>query len=305
MASTTANMDLTVLGSKVIGALGKKIDELGAFTCSQDSGGSKGDSVKVFVYDKTDDADDFNASSNNYETQDDDTTTGIDVTLSNDIKKTAFIAKDDISKTDITLKLDGLANSVANECVQRVYNIIDRTNFTATEQVLGAASTFTYDDTVDLEVVADDAGFKIDSRYMGLSNEYMANLKKDGVLVANQNYGGDVMGIYQRYQQISNFSIAGSSILKLSDNYAATEYLRGFITDGSGIACAFGVPAEGYQMDDGVEVVRVVSPTGLVMDLRRHYSRATGGIYLNAEVLFGVSVARVAGLVRLVSQTSS
>ena len=90
---------------------------------------------------------------------------------------------------------------------------------------------------VDLEVSADDAGWAGANRYLGISNEYMANLK-DGVLIANKNANVTPSQVYGSYEEIANYNIASTAVCA---NYT-TNNVVGFITDQAGIACAFGNP---------------------------------------------------------------
>ena len=136
MASVTANMDLTVLANITVAALGKRLDELRAFTTAFDYNGVYGDSAKVFVMDQTDDATAFDASTNNYETVGADTTTGIDVQLNQKIKKTGFALKQTFGN-DITTKLMGLGNSVGLASCQYIYNLMTPLGF-STSNVIGA-----------------------------------------------------------------------------------------------------------------------------------------------------------------------
>ena len=131
-----------------------------------------------------------------------------------------------------------------------------------------------------------------------LANTYTANLKKDGVLVANKNNPTDPAMVWQRFDAIANFQTMSSSLLK-SSTPAGGESLVGFITDSSALALAMGTPE--YNGGGDVEVATVTDESGIGLQLRRHYSRATGSTYLNAVMLFGSEITRATGLQRLVS----
>ena len=80
------------------------------------------------------------------------------------------------------------------------------------------------------------------------------------------------------------------------------ENVVGFITDGSAMGVGLGVPAFTGSADGGVEVATSVDDgSGIGIQLRRHYDRATGGWYLNAVILYGNAVVRTESLTRLVS----
>lgn len=297
MASVFTNGDINVLANITLESLKVGLNPLTAWATGFRSGARQNDSAKVFVNGMTLDATDFNASSNNYETVDDDTTTGVDVTLDTKIKKTAQVAEEDYAKIDISAKLRDLGYAVANQAVLRTYNKLLEANF-STSTVVGAAGSFTYDDVVDLEVAADDAGMRMD-RTLVLSNLYTANLKKDGVLVANKNQPTDPGLVWQRFDAISGFATMSSSLIKSSTPAAGAENLVGFYTDSSAMAIAMGTPA--YTGGGDVEVATVQDESGIGLQLRRHYSRTDGSWYLNAVMLFGSEITRATGLELLAS----
>jgi len=301
MASTTANLDINILADICLGALMIKLDEMSAFAFGVRSNVNLNDSVKVLVESYTKDAAAWNVSSNNYETSDDDVTTGVDITLDQKIKKTAFVEEDDFSKIDISKKLTGLGHSCAYQMLLANYDTLIAASYTETEEVVGAASTFDWDAVVDLEVVADDAEFGM-NRYMVVANTYMANLKKDGILVANKAANVDPGLSANRFDIIGGFNSMGSTVIKNISGTASTENLVGFITDGSAMGVGLGTPAFTGSSDGGVEVATSIDPkTGIGIQLRRHYSRPTGRWYLNAVILYGTAVVRSGSLVRLVS----
>ncbi len=301
MASTTANLDINILADLTLEALMIKLDELSSFALGVGTDVNLGDSVKVLVERYTKDASAWNISTNNYQTQDDDSTTGVDIALSSKIKKTAFVGEDDFSKIDISKKLRGLGHATAYQMLLTQYNTLIAASYTNTEEVVGAASGFTYDDLIDLEVVADDAEFG-DDRFCVLANTYMANLKKDGILVTNKSANVDPSVAMARFDIIGGFNTMGSTVIKDITGTAGTENLVGFITDGSAMGVALGVPAFTGASDGGVEVSTSVDPnTGIGVQLRRHYDRATGGWYLNSVILYGNAVIRTESLTRLVS----
>ena len=300
MASTTANLDINILADLTLAALMIKLDESKSFSLGVGTDVSVGDSVKVLVERYTKDAAAWNVSSNNYETSDDDTTTGVDITLDQKIKKTAFIEEDDYAKLDVTKKIDGLAHACAYQMLLTQYNTLTAAAYTNTEEVVGAASGFTYDDLIDLEVVADDAEFG-DNRFCVIDNTYMANLKKDGILVTNKAANVDPGLAMSRFDIIGGFNTIGSTVIKNVTGTPSTENMIGFITDGTAMGVGLGVPAFTGQNDGGVEVTTSVDPnTGIGLQLRRHYDAGTGRWYLNAVILYGNAVVRTESLTRLV-----
>ena len=296
MASVTTNMDLTILANITLESLKVGIQPLTKWSTGFRSDARLNDSAKVFVNSMGLDATDFDAVTNNYETEGDDTTLGIDVPLSDKIKKTAGIDEEDYAKMDISAKLRDLGYAVANEAVKRTYLKLTVANFGAAE-VVGDAADFTFDDVIDLEVDADDAGLAPE-RCMLLANTYTANLKKDNLLVATMQQENAPGSNWSAFEEIAGFDILKSSLYKQT---AVTigENGVGFYTDSSALALAMGVPA--YTGEGDVDVATVMDESGIGLQLRRHYSRKDGKWYLNAVMLFGTEITRAAGLTLLAS----
>ena len=296
MASVTTNMDINVLANITLESLKVGLNPLTAWSTGFRTNARLNDSAKVFVNSMVLDATDFDVATNNYETVGDDTTIGVDVQLSDKIKKTASIDEEDYSKMDISAKLRDLGYAVANEAVKRTYDKLTIANFGAVT-VVGAASAFTFDDLIDLEVTADDDGLDI-ARTCLLSNAYTANLKKDNLLVATMQQERAPGQSWQYFEDIAGFDILKSSLYK-TNAVAIGENGVGFYTDSSALGLAMGVPA--YTGEGDVDVATVVDESGVGLQLRRHYDRATGQWYLNAVMLFGTEILRADGLTLLAS----
>jgi len=296
MASVTTNMDINVLANITLESLKVGLQPLTKWSTGFRSDARQNDSAKVFVNSMTLDATDFDVATNNYEDVGDDTTLGVDVALSDKIKKTAFVDEEDYSKIDIQKKLADLGYAVANEAVLRTYNKLVVATFGA-GTVVGASTAFTFDDLIDLEVEADDAGLD-DGRVCLLANTYMANLKKDNLLVATMQQENAPNSTWKSFEEIAGFDIMKSSLFK-SSTPATGENVVGFYTDSSALGLAMGTPA--YTGEGDVDVATVMDESGIGLQLRRHYDRATGGWYLNAVMLFGTEVLRSAGLKLLTS----
>ena len=299
MASVTSNMDINILAGVTLGALVTQLDALEAFTTKLDGNVIYGDSVKVEVQGLTKDAAAYNSSSNNFETVGADTTTGVDVVIDQLIKKTAEVAFTDIGRIDITKKLEGLAKSVVYKMLLDSYNTLIAATYTNAEKVVGAASAFDQDLVVDLEVEANDFDMAF-PRSLVVRDNYLATLKKEGLIVANMNREGTPSTVWSGIEGIANFSIMGSNIIKDISGTAASENLVGFYTDKSAMAIATGIPP--VPAGIGYEVANVVDDkTGLTLQLMRHTQLSTGNVMLNAVLAYGRGVARVGGLTRLVS----
>ena len=296
MASVTTNMDINVLANITLESLKVGLQPLTKWSTGFRSDARLNDSSKVFINSMTLDATDFDVASNNYEDVGDDTTLGVDVQLTDKIKKTAFVDEEDYSKIDIQAKLRDLGYAVANEAVKRTYDKLVVATFGA-GTVVGASTAFTFDDLIDLEVEADDAGLD-EGRCCLLANTYMANLKKDNLLVATMQQENAPNSTWKSFEEIAGFDIMKSSLFK-SSTPATGENVVGFYTDSSALGLAMGTPA--YTGEGDVDVATVMDESGIGLQLRRHYDRATGGWYLNAVMLFGTEVLRSAGLKLLTS----
>ena len=296
MASVTTNMDINVLANITLESLKVGLQPLTKWSTGFRSDARLNDSSKVFINSMTLDATDFDVASNNYEDVGDDTTLGVDVQLTDKIKKTAFVDEEDYSKIDIQAKLRDLGYAVANEAVLRTYNKLVVATFGA-GTVVGASTAFTFDDLIDLEVEADDAGLD-EGRCCLLANTYMANLKKDNLLVATMQQERAPGQSWTYFEEIAGFDVLKSSLFK-SSTPATGENVVGFYTDSSALGLAMGTPA--YTGEGDVDVATVMDESGIGLQLRRHYDRATGGWYLNAVMLFGTEVLRSAGLKLLTS----
>ena len=296
MASVTTNMDINVLANITLESLKVGLQPLTKWSTGFRSDARQNDSAKVFVNSMTLDASDFDVATNNYEDVGDDTTLGVDVALTDKIKKTAFVDEEDYAKIDIQAKLRDLGYAVANEAVLRTYNKLVVATFGA-GTVVGASTAFTFDDLIDLEVEADDAGLD-DGRVCLLANTYMANLKKDNLLVATMQQERAPGQSWTYFEEIAGFDVLKSSLFK-SSTPATGENVVGFYTDSSALGLAMGTPA--YTGEGDVDVATVMDESGIGLQLRRHYDRATGGWYLNAVMLFGTEVLRSAGLKLLTS----
>ncbi len=296
MASVTTNMDINVLANITLESLKVGLQPLTKWSTGFRSDARQNDSAKVFVNSMTLDASDFDVATNNYEDVGDDTTLGVDVALSDKIKKTAYVDEEDYSKIDIQAKLRDLGYAVANEAVKRTYDKLVVASFGA-GKVVGASSAFTFDDLIDLEVDADDAGLD-DNRCCLLANTYMANLKKDNLLVATMQQENAPNSSWKAFEEIAGFDVLSSSIFKASTP-ATGENVIGFYTDSSALGLAMGTPA--YTGEGDVDVATVMDESGIGLQLRRHYDRATGGWYLNAVMLFGTEILRADGLQLLTS----
>lgn len=307
MATTTANFDINVLADLAVGALAQKLDQIAMFSLGVEMGAlNQGDTAKVFVHSKNvASARNFDESSNNYLTDNGAyTITGVNVPLDNHIYDNAIFSQSELNRVDMERVAKGLAHNVARNFTLRLYdNLITAANFAtvSANSVIGAAGSFTHDNLALLETDADDQGFLEDERWAVLLNTYTANMKIDGVLVANRNQPSTPEIVSQRFQEIHGFNTMGSSVMKQSTNVGG-EDLAGFITDGTGIGIGLGLPDFTGAGTGVAEVAQATDDkSGLPLQIRKVYDQATGKWSINAELLMGYSVLDGGGLIRLTS----
>ena len=303
MATTTSNFDITELADIAVGALAQKLDMLSAFSTGIETDRNKGDFAKVFVHSKnTATARDWNSATNNYLTDNGGyTITGVNVELSEHIYDNAIFTQDELNRIDLERVAKGLAHNVARSFSLRLYdNLLLNANF-ATNSVVGVAGSFTHDNMADLEVLADDTGLLEDSRCAIIQNTYFANMKKDGVLVANRNQNSDPSVVESRFEAINGFDIVSSSIIKSASAITA-ENTVGMITDGTGIGIAMGSVQFTGEGTGVAEYATAIDPkTGIPLSIRKVYDQATGKWSINAELLMGYNVLDASSTILLKS----
>ena len=303
MATTTSDFDITELADIAVGALAQKLDMLSAFSTGIETDRNKGDFAKVFVHSKNPaTARDWNASTDNYLSDNGGyTITGVNVELSEHIYDNAIFTQDELNRIDLDRVAKGLAHNVARKFSIGLYdNLLTNANF-ASNEVVGLAGSFTHDDMADLEVLADDTGLLEDSRCALLYNTYFANMKKDGVLVANRNQNSDPSVVESRFEAINGFDIMSSSVLK-SATVPAGQDTVGMITDGTGIGIAMGSVQFTGEGTGVAEYATAIDPkTGIPLSIRKVYDQATGKWSINAELLMGYNVLDSASTILLKS----
>lgn len=305
MATTTTDFDIVELADMAVGALAPVLDDISAFTTGIEMDANEGDSAKVFVHTKNNDsARDWDEDSDNY--LDDNgsySITGVNVPLDNHIFDNAIFSQNELNRVDMNRVAQGLANNVARKFLIRLYDqmLLDA-NFGSVTPAVGAPTGFTNDDLADLEVFADDLGMLQGYRSCVLYNTYFANMKKDGVLIANKNSSVAPGIVQSRYEEINGFNIVSSSVLK-SATAPAGENTVGFITDGTGIGLAIGEVAFTGEGTGVAESVTAIDPnTGIPLSIRKVYDQGSGKWSINAELLMGFKVLDAGALKLLKSQ---
>ena len=290
------NSDIQMIGDLTLGAL---IEETPVF----DSMASKfsvdqvveDDVVKVATYVAADAADEFDSSTNNYETASTDTVTMKDVTLSHRIKNTIAITDVQRPRIEIEQLIGNHVQSIVKKMQIVIMNLITNANYSTAGKV-STAVNFDSDDVADLWGVAEAANYGKD-RYLVLGTTYLTNMLKDNDLKNWQNSNTDDILKRANFPMINGFKIILNKYVP--DN---SENLVGYITDKSGIAVASGLiyPQDGSENTVDYQVITDPA-TGLSLMQRAHYAGATGTLYVTHECMFGASVGQAAGLDRITS----
>ena len=124
MASVTTNMDINVLANITLESLKVGLQPLTKWSTGFRSDARLNDSAKVFVNSMTLDATDFDVETNNYEDSGDDTTIGVDVQMTDKIKKTAFVDEEDYSKIISGVNIARLSNNPIELKIEDLKKII-------------------------------------------------------------------------------------------------------------------------------------------------------------------------------------
>jgi hypothetical protein len=289
MPTTTNNFDITELADIAVGALAQKLDFLPAFNTGIETDRNKGDFAKVFVHSKNPETGrDWDETSNNYGTDGGGyTIEGVNVELSEHIYDNAVFSQDELNRIDLGKVATGLAHNVARRFQIRLYNNLFIDSVFATNVSVGAADSFTHDNLADLCVLADDTGLLEDNRFAIMYNTYFANMKKDGVLVANRNQNSDPQTVESRFELINGFDVVSSSIMKSASSLSGEDTI-GVITDGTGVGIAMGSVQFTGDGTGVAEYATAIDPkTGIPISIRKVYDQFTGKWAINAEILMG------------------
>ena len=298
MASTFTSLDVKVASDMAVQALFKKADDFLAFSTAVGAPQVKrvGDTVLVPVLTMTDDAADYNASSNNFGTIGTDATTGVSVTLQGNMKKTFQIPMEQYTPELLNLKLANATEFCLTQVAKKCHNEITAAVFGAAS-FTGAASTFDTADLIDLRDIANSAAFGMD-RVALLDGPYVSALLKADALIAMRNVSGG-NGL-DRFADLAGFKIVESLNIQASTPGAGAENLRGFITDKSAIAVALVYPEVGIADQFATQIERTVI-NGVPVQYYWYMDPTTRSLNVSAEIGYGVKVLRAGSLKRIIS----
>lgn len=294
------NQEITEIAQEAIDSKSPAFVELESFSTKlSDESKEEGDVLKVGVYAKNSSSD-FNATTNNYETEDAGGVNYVNVTLDKHIKST-FTISTQTTYFDMAKMMRGAVVAVAEGANKYVYDLLTAANYT-TVGFTGAASTFDHVDVANLWNTAQDGEYS-NERSLILTNPYYASLLKDSSLAEFDKSNTEATLREAVVRDLYGFETMSSNVLASSAPATGLENLVGFITDKSALAVATGLPAiqdlESTQMVSMVEQIQ--GPNGLAMQFRKHTDAASGAVFGTVELLIGRSVCDATRLARLVS----
>ncbi len=302
MAITVANAPINLIGDKLAVQANLSVDDLSPFRMAlgaSTSGGNAaqmGDTVKVPIYAATGDAQDWDASTNNYNTIDGTQSVRFkNVAIDQRIIKTVKVDEMDLFKVDVDPLLALELENVCRTAVDRVMALVTPTNFATTIDV-GAASSFDSDVVIGLREEDQVRKYNQAMRKLALNVDYSIALQKDPV-INNHNTAGVVA--IESNVILNSFSKFGGGLYEC-ENMVEANNVVGFVTNGNGIAIA--TPAS-YQSNDPATTYEqtTVNYNGWQFLLRRHKQEDTGAIVFNIELQFGFAVADELAICPLVS----
>lgn len=258
------------------------------------------DVLKVGVYSKGT-AETFNASTQNYET---DNGGGLDyksVTLDQHFKDTFTIANN-ITRYDMMQFVRSSSIAVMEKAMKFYYDQITEATYGA-DVFTGLASTFDSDDVADLWQVAQDAEYNSEGRSLVLTNPYYTALLKDANLKQWDQSNSTETLRESMVTRLNNFEVLSSNVLATAAPAVGAENLVGFITDKSALAIATAVPAisDDESANQVITTALMQADNGLTMQFRKHYNPATGAVYGTVEMLTGAIACDTSRLGRLAS----
>ncbi len=289
------NFNVAVLASEALEAYRPIVAPLAAFSLKAEPQGNVGlgDTVKVPIVGKASTASAFDASTNNYAT-DNSTSDDVAPVVINGHAKSGFsYTPDELKKVTAQMykaKLETHMAAVMAKVTTDVLAVASYANFGVAPKVLPAAS-WDFEEVVDVESLwKTNNGQPIKALNLVLSSAGVAALKVDDA-VSNLSASGYTIVQDGIVRPINGINIFETSFLRTN--------VTGILTDGSGIAVAtsvFGLP------QGAIEAFVVTDPlTGIEFLITVDYIQATHSIMTTVEALYGAAKARAAGLLRVTS----
>lgn len=260
MATTTSNLNLIESAAEAL-VKANLNDYIPGITTNLDSGATKGSTVKVQVI--SGEADEFNASTNNYLTGSG-TITGVDVVLNMHPKATFSIPEAQQDKVQYDNVVKGAIEAVLKKVRTNIWAGFTAAAFT-NEEVIGAASAFDYTKFNDVKAMADT--YEIEG----------AN-----VIAVQPAYSAKLTSVPDNLLALEKDSV---KVLKTA-KIPTTGNVVGALFAPSALAVAFGAP-----IADGKGVVTKIShPSGFSLYVREVINPGTGENCVTVEAVMGRAV---------------
>ena len=259
---------------------------------------TKGETVKVPVIGVSTSAE-YDASSNNYEDANTTDVPTTDVTLASHYKSTGSLTDIQSNKTVVDVWAPTLNEQIyanANKALADLMDVMTPTNFTHAAGYTGSYENFDSDSVVECKIACDVAKVPKPNRSMILSSEYLGGLLKDGSLKdISQSGSAEALRQGTITNTVANFRMFDTNIIP--DN---SVNLAGWCGHPSSIALATRVVMPQSGSEKVIQHRVITDPeTGFSMGVRIHYAAATGTVYMTAEMLWGKSFIRNAGILIL------
>lgn len=300
MANSIGNIDLAYLGTTALDVAQNKNLPFSVFSSRYEAGKVEGDTVKVYPLGAPTTATAWNDSTNNYTDGNPDSETFIDVVL-NQRKKTSFeLSSDDylrIGEANLQLKIKSYVSELAREANAYMMGLITAANFGAAVHT-GVASTLDVDALGVINASDDIQKWNTTGKMnMVLSPAYYQNLITEASIVnVNQRGSNDANS-----SGTFGSTLMGWDMYQLNTIPSNSENLVGFVTDGRGIACAFGVKSDWDNKKTYFNQTFVDSETGFTYKMVVTESPETHNFIFHFESLYGGTKGQGDGAKRIIS----
>jgi len=296
--------DLKLVADKAVSNVGDILLASKSFSLGVDTEGmEEGDSTQVFVAGAAPDAEEYDDSSNNYETDNGGDHAWKPVQLDSHVKLTFKIKRKDFNK----LTPDGFAalykpyaSRVASKVISDVFAKITAANFSNSLNIADA-SKFDKSNASKAETEL--------AKLVGIGGERNLVLSVD----VFDSLRDSLTGIYAtptNNDVLRNGTIPGLSgfanVIRTSamKPKPSGSYLIGIATNMSGIALATAAVKHIPAFDGEVEVA--VDPvTGIPLTFSVDYAKATRSYVATVEILYGIAVLDGKGILRLTTSASA
>lgn len=296
MAVTLA--DIKVIAQESILASKLHLDNLSAFSlrCEPQSELVQNDYLQVPIYNQATGVTAYNASSNNYGTDNGANITTVGVQLSNRSKHTAALNRIALSRFSAEKWIKMQINAVMQAVTTTAYGLVTNANFGAAA-FTGAVATFDRPDLADIRNACLKAGLNAEDLTLVLNSDYAAQLIKDSTINTASAYGTNDALSTGALTKIGGFKIIESVLLP-----GNSENLVGFATDTRGIAIANAIETPKGDTSNLVDFEVITDPdTGFSIGVGSHFDVTTRSQLITVEALYGVAKADGTAIKRLVS----